>query len=261
MRDQETAHFITLTYGDGQATRTANGHLTLNYEHVQHFFKRLRQLHNGQRKKHLRETKRAAKQKRTIRHIFKIPKKAFNYYVAGEYGSKTRRPHYHIILFNAAIELVPRAWGTNNSGRWVARGHVHTGTITGSSIRYTLKYISKPSRLPLFEGDDRARESSHMSKGIGKNYVTKQMIAWHKADLLNRYYVPGAGGIQTTMPRYYAKKIYTDQERIFIAEHLERKMDEEFRKLLSIEDNVIRHVINARNAFEHKQFTKKYSQL
>jgi len=260
-RHAESAHFITLTYADGQCTKTPNGLLTLDYTHIQHFFKTLRNLQNADYKKRSAEFKRHTK--RNPGNNFRPPEKPkkFSYYVAGEYGSKTNRPHYHLIMFDAKLELIHKSWYIGNQGRRIPRGNVHSGNITGGSIRYTLKYISKPSRLPLFYGDDRKPESSHMSKGIGKDYITKQIIQWHKADLLNRYYVPNAGGVQTTMPRYYADKIYTLAEKIQIAEYLERKQSENFFVEILKDESIIRGMLLIQKNIERKAFEQKPSML
>lgn len=82
------------------------------------------------------------------------------YYAVGEYGGITGRPHYHIILFNADIELIQDAW---------QNGQVHYGKVSGASVGYTLKYMTKPSRIPMHRNDDRTKEFSLMSKGLGKN--------------------------------------------------------------------------------------------
>jgi len=79
------------------------------------------------------------------------------------------------------------------------------------------------------------------------------MIAWHKADLLNRYYVPNAGGVQTTMPRYYASKIYSLAERIQIAEHLEQKSSDAFYKEVLLNEDAPRQVLIYHKYMEEKQ--------
>lgn len=258
-RHQASSLFVTLTYADGKATRTKNGLLTLDYEHVQHFFKSLRNIQNADYKREVKRynANKRAKQKKFLSVPRRPPK--FTYYVAGEYGTRKLRPHYHIILFNASIDAVHRAWCTGDIKRREPRGNVHSGNISGGSIRYTLKYINKPSRLPLFQGDDRVPEFSHMSQGIGKSYITPKIIAWHKADILNRYYVPNAGGVQTTMPRYYAEKIYTAAERIQIAEHLEKQSSETFYKAICNNLQLIDNVLQAQKYVEYKaSFTKQY---
>lgn len=87
------------------------------------------------------------------------PTTQIKYYAAGEYGGKTNRPHYHIIIFNAKLELLQPAWDL---------GQIHYGQVSDASIGYTLKYISKPSRIPLHRNDDRQKEFALMSKNLGQ---------------------------------------------------------------------------------------------
>lgn len=126
------------------------------------------------------------------------------YYIVGEYGGKTLRPHYHAIVFNAKIETYQAAWFL---------GQIHYGSVTGASVGYTLKYISKPGRIPLHKNDDRVPEFSLMSKGLGASYITPQTKNWHHADLENRMYVNLPDGKKAGMPRYFKDKIYDEAQR------------------------------------------------
>jgi len=182
-RISNTAHFITLTYDTNHIHITANGFMGLNRRDVQLFFKRLRKAH----------TKGTSNIK---------------YYVCGEYGGKTNRPHYHAIIFNVKLELIQPAWQL---------GQVHYGTVSGASVGYTLKYMSKPSRIPMHRNDDRQREFSLMSKGLGSNYLTKAMITWHHKSLHDRMYCTTDDGKKISMPRYYKQKIYHETQRKAIA--------------------------------------------
>lgn len=148
-----------------------------------------------------------------IRHHAKG--KRIKYYLAGEYGGQTYRPHYHIIMFNAPLDLVFSCWD---------RGHIHIGKVEGASVGYTLKYISKPGRIPMHRNDDRIPEFGLMSKGIGRNYLTDQIVKWHKAKLTERQYVSLGQGLKIAMPRYLKELIYTDDERAIIQAYMDQKM-------------------------------------
>lgn len=179
------SHFITLTYDTKTVPISSNGFMSLRKSDVQLFIKRLRKAHptgNG--------------------HSF------IKYYLVGEYGGKTLRPHYHLLLFNADITLISPAWNL---------GAVHYGTVSGASVGYTLKYMCKPRIIPIHRNDDRLREFSLMSKGLGTSYMTPAMIAWHKASLLDRMYCTTEDQKKITMPRYYKNKIYHEHERDRIA--------------------------------------------
>lgn len=185
------AHFITLTYDTRYVPITEDGLMTLDKRDFQLFMKRLRKLES------------------------KTNQYAIKYYACGEYGTDNNRPHYHIILFNClALENIQLAWNS---------GNIHYGAVTPASIGYTLKYMTKQKfqrardSNPRTNVDARTPEFSLMSKRLGSNYITSQIIDWHKADLDNRMYCNLHDGKKIAMPRYYKDKIYTEMERHCIA--------------------------------------------
>jgi len=182
-RNSISSAFITFTYGDANIVTTPYKLRSLCKYHLQCFFKRLRKYNRG---------------------------KQIKYYAVGEYGGKTKRPHYHAIIFNADENSIELAWSKreNNHTKAVPIGEIYYGDVSGYSIGYTLKYICKGKTVPAFELDDRQREFSLISKGIGLSYLTDNMLKWHNADLLNRMYVQLPGNIKVAMPRYYRNKIY-----------------------------------------------------
>lgn len=199
----ETALFVTLTYDTNYVPLTKNGFMTLNKRDIQTFMKRLR-----------KESDRKLK-----------------YYVCGEYGSKRDRPHYHMIIFNADVEKIERAWSHYKAGLgFVPIGSLYVGQVNEASIGYTLKYMQKPGKIPKHLNDDRQKEFSLMSKGLGQNYITNNMIKWHNNDLLNRMYVPMKDGKKIAMPRYYKDKIYTETQKLLINNHLKIVMTDEQEK-------------------------------
>lgn len=173
-----SSFFVTLTYDTENVPISANGFMTLHKPDVQKFFKRLRK---------------------------KMPKNApkISYYVAGEYGSKRGRPHYHAIIFNASEKSIQDSW---------LAGSVDIGFVSGASVAYTLKYINKGRVVPAHAKDDRIPEFALMSKGLGKSYLTPATVKHHKRDLKKAYIVVD-DGVRIPIPRYYKDKIYTEDER------------------------------------------------
>ena len=199
----QTALFVTLTYDTKYVPLTKNGYMTLNKRDIQTYMKRLRKLS---------ETK-------------------LKYYVCGEYGSKRDRPHYHMIIFNADAEKVERAWSEYRAGHgYIPFGSIFIGEVNEASIGYTLKYMQKPGKIPKHQNDDRQKEFSLMSKGLGKSYITNNMIKYHHNDLLNRMYVPIKGGKKIAMPRYYKDKIYSETQKLLINNHLKIILSDEAQK-------------------------------
>lgn len=129
-------NFITLTYNDENLPRTNNGLATLKRSDLTNFFKRLRKLHGKSQ--------------------------TLKYYACGEYGSTFRRPHYHIILFNANPKYVALAWKLQ--GKDI--GHVDVGDTTRGAIAYVTGYVMKGKVVPEHSRDDREKEYSVMSKDL-----------------------------------------------------------------------------------------------
>lgn len=233
-----SAFFVTLTYDNDHVPVSRNGFLTLDCSRVingkyicsdvQLFLKRLRYFNKDNKKWPLK------------------------YYMCGEYGSESMRPHYHIILFNCELSnlLGPKyalqaEYGNLlldgkdefNCEKWPC-GHITVGDFSQGSVGYTLKYISKDSQVGKFERDDRVREYSRMSKKLGDNYLKQDIKNYHLADALNRMYCTTDEGVKLPMPRYYKEKIYTQWQRLSIAYQMEKKARDEYNKK-SVGDQLI----------------------
>lgn len=210
----DSSYFLTLTYGSEfcPVPVTKNGFMDLSKHHLQLFFKRLRKAHGSDGD----------------------IGKSLKYYAVGEYGGKRQRPHYHIILFNARLELLIGAkyadavksgileldgkrqfeceyWSDAKLDAY--RGGITIGKVSGASVGYTMKYVSKPSKVPMHRNDDRTPEFSLMSKGLGESYLTGAMVTWHKNAMAERQYCVLEDGKKVSMPRYYKNKILSLQEK------------------------------------------------
>lgn len=188
------SHFITLTYDDENIIRTPNNFKTLCKKDVQKFLKRLRYY---------------------IDDEYKI-----RYYLVGEYGSRTFRPHYHAIITNLRnehLKYIDLAW---------QKGSIHIGEVNTKTIAYTLKYMDKHAVIPMHGRDDRLKEFSIKSQGIGTSYLTKKNIDWHRRDIENNTYVITPEGFRVSLPKYFRDKIYTDSERKRIRKHINSVMED-----------------------------------
>lgn len=195
-----SAFFITLTYNNDNLPVTKNGFLEIRKRDLQNFFKRLRKAHSSKKKNP------------------QYYKQSIKYYAVGEYGGRFKRPHYHVILFNANVNLVELAWTNSNKVfKGKSMGQIHYGYVSGASVGYTMKYISKPSKIPIHRNDDRTPEFSLMSKGLGECYLTKAMIAYHHYAMVQRAFVMTQDGKQLAMPRYYRDRIYSKDDKKAIA--------------------------------------------
>lgn len=219
------AHFVTLTYDNFNVPITPNGYLTL--------VKTIRRKNKHGKMVNLPHPLSFAAFMKRLR---KMNGSKIKYYGVGEYGSRRGRPHYHAIVFGVSNPDYYKDswnWTDRRDGFLNYIGDVHVGTVTRDSIAYTCSYINKGRRVPVNDRDDRLPEYSFMSKGLGSNYLTRQMKKWHTEDV-SRNYVVRHGGYKSQLPKYYRDRIYNDVEkakqRSLIREAEKHKMDEIIQK-------------------------------
>lgn len=172
----DSAYFVTLTYDEDHApvhwysdpaTGEAFPSLSLEPRDVELFLKRLRK---------------------------KFKDDKIRYYIAGEYGETTFRPHYHAIIFGLHLsDLVPykrsfqgfqyytseslsRVWSVKESkGSYAPLGYAVVAPVTWETCAYTARYVTKKLTGPQAEFytlHNLVPEFAHMSRdgGIGKQW-------------------------------------------------------------------------------------------
>lgn len=205
------ALFVTLTYDTRHAPLSPQGLFTLDKTHVQYFMKRLRSF-TERTNKGIREYERGERKRRPkVQDNWLCDMPRIKYYAVGEYGHKFKRPHYHLILFNAHEDAVLNAWNL---------GQVHIGKVSGASVGYCLKYIRKRSWEGCFEGDDRQPVFSLSSQNLGSNYITEKTRNFHQAP--ENYYLALEGRI-IPMSRYYRDKLFTREQLEEIQDYTAQK--------------------------------------
>ena len=113
----------------------------------------------------------------------------------------------------------------------------------------------KDTRIPEHKNDDRKQEFALMSKGLGINYLTKQMQKWHHDDILNRMYLTIADGKKVSMPRYYKDKIYTREQRGQIKAKFTHEYQNKLDRMLANPEQaeiLIKQIINQQKSNNEK---------
>ncbi len=174
----------------------------------------------------------------------RLPKKnhpsytPLKYYACGEYGTQTKRPHYHAIMFNLPQRYIQD--GRILTDTW-GHGHVDIAPNNIQTIRYVTKYMLKggtelekdiidysTGEIIHQSTDDRQQEFSLMSKKMGLNHLTPQMIKYYKRTLNS--YVTLPSGILAPLPRYFREKIFTQDERRLINQAAREAREFDFEK-------------------------------
>lgn len=103
--DYANVWFVTLTYDDEHLPLSPSGLPTLRYSDVQKFLKRLR-TNSGQK---------------------------FRYFAASEYGDRTQRPHYHLIIYGLDIPDL-RSYNVNMKGMYYVSKFIDQTWQGGSCV-------------------------------------------------------------------------------------------------------------------------------
>lgn len=144
------------------------------------------------------------------------------FYACGEYGTKTFRPHYHVILYgldlNEYDKLSP--WMKSKSGYWTWRsplleklwksGYVVVSPISWDTCAYTARYVMK--KVGGLSADDYIKNGVEpefvvMSRkpGIGREYFDKNYKSIYEYD---EVFIKSADGGRKGKPPKYFDKLY-----------------------------------------------------
>lgn len=142
----------------------------------------------------------------------------FRFYGVGEYGSKTARPHYHVIYFNLDIRDLKFEYIDSNHNLHFSspfldnvwqKGFIDIGSVDIGSACYVARYCDKKKRLTTSQRRDLESkgivpEFSAMSRrpGIGASYYDEAFDRF-----INGKYYDIQKGKQFKLPLYYTKRI------------------------------------------------------
>jgi len=199
-------YFITLTYSDEYLPpKRENSPIhSLNKRDAQLFIKRLREA---------------------------LPDQKIRYFIAGEYGPTSMRPHLHMILFNCKLddlkflrenklkqpyfvsETIAKCWhpeNVNNKGKSgdniITSGFHSVCNISWDTCAYVARYVVKKQKgqgSEVYEKFNFAPEFSCMSRkpGIGHDYMVDHMEELYSYGSIN---IPTKDGAKSIRPcKYY----------------------------------------------------------
>lgn len=176
--------FVTLTYDDDHFPDEG----FLQRRHCQLYIKRLRK--------------------------FVSPAK-FRYFLCGEYGSKTYRPHYHAIFFgypegSEFFNAITDCWG---------KGFVTVERFNKNRAYYVAKYICSTSLLPERLSCKEAKPFSLMSRrpGLGASFLCEENMSYYRNS--SKHFIRHFG-YSYAIPRYFLTKIYKGESLVQL--HLDK---------------------------------------
>lgn len=216
---KDTCFFLTLTYDEEHISKNYTGEVfsylsegeyrdvvaaTVVKKDVQDFMKRLREYYS-----------------RVYGHS------GIRFFACGEYGTRTRRPHYHICVFNLPIHDL-KVYSRNFRGDilfnspkieelW-SKGYVVIGEFNWESAAYTARYVvkkfkGKESADFYFQHGNVEPEFvlSSRKPGIAGEYFDKYKVDIYKYDRVQLPSSENRDG-STSVPRYFDKLLERYQE-------------------------------------------------
>lgn len=184
-RMHEDSIFLTLTYDDEHLKSPS-----LMYPDFQGFMKRLREKVNRGVDKDDPKFK-------------KIP-----IMVTGEYGDKTKRPHWHALIFNyRPHDLVhhrttdhgDRVWTSTELSTLWGNGLCEFGDITLDSANYVARYAAKK----LAHGRDNEHDFHPVHKTSSRYAIGRSWIERYYKHTFENGFVILPNGEKSKIPRYY----------------------------------------------------------
>lgn len=182
-----------------------------------------------------------------IKRVRKYNPFDLKYYLVGEYGENTKRPHYHAIIYNIDKDLLQEKWN---------KGFTRNDLVTQASIHYVTKYMissmgyyRKNITKKFIDGRlidvKPANQFALMSKGLGKDYAEINRN-YHIQNRTTLTKLPG-GQVQM-LPRYLQEKIFNPGELdlIKLKDHIIRKYEEQkdYDQLMDERKIINRRTIN-----------------
>ena len=241
----EQNSFITLTYDEENLTSEK-----LQYQDFQKFAKRLRD-HIFRSHQENIETKED------------YEKIKISIFVAGEYGDRKKRPHWHALIFNwrppdceykYSNERGDQVYSSRSLSDLWPFGISEIGSITLESAGYCARYASKK----LTHGPDGTHDFEPISRRSSKNAIGKKWIEKFWPDVFNLGFLVLPNGQQCGIPRYYEKwfkKTHPTLWEHYVTVTKQKIIDDAIKKeaKISLEEKKINLLRSAQMGLDYKR--------
>lgn len=266
----ENNSFVTLTYSDEHLKSPK-----LQYSDFQKFTKRLRDnIYQNFLKAYGKHnwSLLSKSEKKQVYDPYKI-----SLFVTGEYGDKTKRPHWHALIFNWQPTDIKYKYSNHNNDKiyssqiltdlW-SNGTAELGSVTFQSAAYCARYAAKK----LVHGQDQDHDYHPISKKSSHQAIGKKWLEKYWPDVFNYGKIILPNGQTAPIPRYYEKWLQknkpeewekyitkTKAEKLLAVEERaaafqnqvdqinNERLDRNFRKGFQIDKSEVRtHIINER---------------
>lgn len=145
-----------------------------------------------------------------MKKLRKLSSTPIGVFVTGEYGEKTKRPHWHAIIFgwepkdqklHRTNERGDKLYRSTTLEETWSHGHCEIGSVTFESAGYCARYSAKK----LIHGSDQEHDFHPISKKSSKHAIGKKFLEKFWPDIFNYGKVTLRDGTDCSIPRYYEK--------------------------------------------------------
>lgn len=212
----------------------------LLYEDIQKFLKRLRKAYRGK----------------------------LRYFVAGEYGEQTARPHYHMILYGWEPTDLENLYKIHHNGyynsKWLENlwgmGQLQIAQAVPETYRYVAGYVTKK----MYEIDGKKANTYYelgqtkpfacmsLKPGLGDHYYQE-----HKAEIWRQGYIQCTNGKRAQIPRYYEKQMEAENPQRLWRIKKNRQLKAMEQKRLQLEGQDYKAVLETKERVIKKQTKKR----
>lgn len=212
----------------------------LLYEDIQKFLKRLRKAYRGK----------------------------LRYFVAGEYGEQTARPHYHMILYGWRPTDLENLYKIHHNGYYTSKwledlwgmGQIQIAQAVPETYRYVAGYVTKK----MYEIDGKKANAYYelgqtkpfacmsLKPGLGDHYYQE-----HKAEIWRQGYIQCTNGKRAQIPRYYEKQMEAENPQRLWRIKQNRQKNAIEQKRLQLEEQDYKTVLETKERVTRKQTKKR----
>lgn len=156
-----------------------------------------------------------------VRKLRKITNNKIGYIVTGEYGEKTKRPHWHALIFNFRPTDAKYHY-TSHSGDKVYtsqtisklwnKGHIEFGQVNINSAGYVARYAAKK----LVHGKDQDHQYHPIHKTSSKHAIGKKYVEKYWKNIFDLGYIVLPNFQKVPIPRYYEDWLRKEKPEEFI---------------------------------------------
>lgn len=203
-----------------------------------------------------------------LKRLRKAYKDKLRYFVAGEYGEQTARPHYHMILYGWKPTDLENLYKIHHNGyynsKWLAdlwgMGQIQIAQAVPETYRYVAGYVTKK----MYEIDGKKANAYYeigqtkpfacmsLKPGLGDHYYQE-----HKKEIWRQGYIQCTNGKKAQIPRYYEKQMEAENPQRLWRIKQNRQKNAIEQKKLQLENQDYKTVLETKERVTKKQTKKR----